>query len=101
MAEAIRRPLGRTLRVRPSAPGFSRLRVRQRTELKRPTFERETRFKNRLDQQVGCNPLVRPVPPKPSLTREWGMEGKGQVTEGCHGLSVTKNLNNCVSIQVR
>jgi hypothetical protein len=30
-----------------------------------------------------------------------GMEGKGQVIEDSHGLSVTKNLDNCASIQVR
>jgi hypothetical protein len=29
------------------------------------------------------------------------MEGKGQVIESCHGLLVTKNLDNCASIQVR
>jgi hypothetical protein len=29
------------------------------------------------------------------------MEGKGQVIEDSHGLSVIKNLDNCASIQVR
>ena len=33
--------------------------------------------------------------------RLWGMEGKGQVIEGSHGPSITKNLDNCASIQVR
>ena len=33
--------------------------------------------------------------------RQRGMEGKGQVIEGCHGLLITKNLDNCASIQVR
>jgi hypothetical protein len=32
--------------------------VQQRTKLKRPTFKRKTRSNNRLDQQVGCNPLL-------------------------------------------
>jgi hypothetical protein len=30
-----------------------------------------------------------------------GMEGKGQVIEDSHDLLVIKNLDNCVSIQVR
>jgi hypothetical protein len=29
------------------------------------------------------------------------MEGKGQVIEDSHGPSITKNLDNCASIQVR
>jgi hypothetical protein len=33
--------------------------------------------------------------------RLWGMEGKGQVIEDSHGPSITKNLDNCASIQVR
>ena len=33
--------------------------------------------------------------------RQRGMEGKGQVIEDSHGPSITKNLDNCASIQVR
>jgi hypothetical protein len=29
------------------------------------------------------------------------MEGKGQVIEDSHDLSIAKNLDNCASIQVR
>jgi hypothetical protein len=33
--------------------------------------------------------------------RQRGMEGKGQVIEDSHGFLITKNLDNCASIQVR
>jgi len=71
-----------------SRAGRVRGRAFARKQTESALSRRFTRAIARSRACAGCDPFAR----NHRSSERWGMSGKGQVTEGCHGLAVTRTL---------